>query len=73
MHRLGRIVFLHQLVPFLERLQNIDSVYRLQRSGPNDMVVVPVAEKKGQQDKDGDHWKLPTTTEVNKQTANGDP
>src|SRR5206468_3024687 len=54
MLRLGWIVFLHQIVPFLERFQNIESAYFLQRSGPNDMVVVPVAEKKGQQDKDGD-------------------
>src|SRR6266481_333160 len=73
MLRLGLIVFLHQIVPFLERFQNIESTYFLQRSSPNDMVVVPVAEKNAQQDEDGDNWKLPTTAQVNKQTANGDP
>ena len=73
MRRLGWIVFLHQLVPFLERLQNIESFYLLQRNGSNDMVVIPITEKKSQQDKHGNHWKLPATTEVNKQTANGDP
>src|SRR5205823_1425888 len=71
--RPGSIAFLRKLKPAVKGLDDIQAVYFLSRDGPDNVVIIPEAEKHRGQDEDGDYWKLPAASEVDQQAAGTDP
>src|SRR5437764_6668787 len=71
--RPGSIAFLRKLKPAVKRLDDIEAVYFLSRDGPDNMVIIPEAEKHRSQDEDRHYWKLPAASEVDQEAAGTDP
>ena len=62
--RPSSIAFLCKLKPAVKGLDDIQAVYFLPRDGPDNVVIIPEAEKHRGQNENGDYWKLPAASEV---------